>query len=940
MINYKETLNLPKTSFKMKANLAQREINILKHWDDIDVYKKLRDLRRGKQKFILHDGPPYANGDIHLGHAINKTLKDFVIKSQSLNGYDAPYVPGWDCHGLPISIKVEQKIEKSGKKVTPFKFREACRKYALSQVNIQKKSFKRLGVFGDWNNPYLTMDAQYESAIIRSLAKIIDNGHLHRGFKPVYWCSKCRSALAEAEVEYKEKKSHAIDVRFYVVNEKKFLSHCKIIKKSTGKLSVPIWTTTPWTLPANKAVALNKKFEYVIVFCNTDIGVERLLVAQNLLESVMERYGVTDYEIVANCRGSDLEHLKLHHPFDKRTVPIILGDHVTLDAGTGAVHTAPGHGQDDYVAGIKYKLEVESPVDERGCFLSNAPFFAGKYVLNANEDVVSLLKARGMLLNLEIINHSYPHCWRHKSPLIFRATAQWFISMDNMHLREDALKEITKIEWIPSWGETRIANMVSSRPDWCISRQRTWGVPIAMFVNKKTGIPHPKNVELMEKVAVLVEKSGFEAWHLLDPKKLLGDEADKYEKVMDILDVWFESGASFACVLKPRFDLSSPADIYLEGSDQYRGWFQASLMVGCSMNEGAPFKQVLSHGFTVDKHGHKMSKSLGNVVPPEDIINKFGADVLRLWIASIDYTNDIVMSYDVMKNTVDIYRKIRNTSRFLLGNLNGFDPEQHIVEIDEMLVFDRWIVCQTRKLQEQLIEDYDAYRFHKIFQKIHHFCSIELGSFYLDVIKDRQYTMKTNSHGRRSAQTAMYHVVEALTRWISPALSFTADEIWQHIPGKREDSVFLTTWYTKIEKAKDNGKFDSLFWQKIIKVHDTVNHHIESLRKDGLLGSSLEAEVVLYADDGLKTLLDKLSDELRFVLITSSAKVKRLNEVSTNAVNTNIDGLMLDIGVSKYPKCIRCWHRRPEIGENEQHPDICGRCIDNVVGDGEVRLFC
>ncbi|MBN1683963.1 MAG: isoleucine--tRNA ligase [Gammaproteobacteria bacterium] len=939
MTDYKNTLNLPKTAFKMKANLAEREPNMLKRWKEQDIYNHLRKLRKGKQKFILHLGPPYANGDIHMGHAITTVLKDIVVKSQSMNGYDAPLVPGWDCHGLPIAIKVEEKIGKEGEKVSPAEFRKACREYATKQIHIQRESFKRLGIFADWDHPYLTMDPKYEADIIRALAKVIENGHLQRGVKPVYWCSDCASALAEAEIEYRDKKSPTIDVRFYVVHEKDFLNRCKIKKASKGKLSVPIWTTTPWTLPANRAVALNPKFDYVIVAGQTEKGDERFLIARDLLEPVMQRYGIAHYEIVAECQGKDLEHLELHHPFYDRKVPIILADHVTLDAGTGAVHTAPGHGQEDYVVGVQYGLEIDSPLDDDGCFVKGTPIFEGKYVFDANDDVIALLKDKEVLIHHEVIEHSYPHCWRHKTPVIFRATSQWFISMDHMHLREDALAQIAKTEWIPAWGESRITSMVANRPDWCISRQRTWGVPIAIFVHQETGELHPRNLELMEEAAKRVEKAGIEAWYQLDPVELLGDEAKDYQKVTDIVDVWFESGASFACVLMARPELQFPANIYLEGSDQHRGWFQTSLLIGCAMNVGAPFRQVLTHGFTVDEHGHKMSKSLGNVIPPSDITNTLGADVLRLWVASVDYTTDIAVSETIFAHLSDVYRRIRNTARFLLGNLEGFEPDRHEVSFKNMLALDCWLVDRARYLQEQIMKAYDTYQFHQVFQMIHHFCTIELGSFYLDVIKDRQYTMQTDSLGRRSAQTAMFYVLEALVRWIAPVLSFTADEIWEYMPGKRGQSVFLETWYAPVEAMKEQGNMNQEFWAKVIQVRDEVNREIEKLRAQGALGSSLEAEVTLYAAPSLKALLDQLGDELRFVLITSAAQVKSLASAQKDAVQTTLEDLKIAVVVSKEPKCIRCWHRREDVGKNADHPEICARCVQNVEEGGEKRQF-
>ncbi|MBE9562617.1 MAG: isoleucine--tRNA ligase, partial [Proteobacteria bacterium] len=674
MSNYKDTLNLPKTNFPMRGNLAKREPEFLKNWDII--YQQLREQRKEAKKFILHDGPPYANGNIHIGHAVNKILKDIIVKAKTLDGFDAPYVPGWDCHGLPIELEVEKQLGKAGHNVNASEFRQACRDYANQQVDKQREDFKRLGVIGDWDNPYLTMNYQTEADIIRALGQIIQAGHVHSGFKPVHWCSDCGSALAEAEVEYEDKKSTAIDVRFTAIDEEALLACCHHAPSSgSGPISVVIWTTTPWTLPANQAVAVHPELEYSVVQCEDgQYGTERLVIAEALLKDTMLRYGIEHYHVVAYCQGKDLENLQLQHPFYDRQVPIILGEHVTTEAGTGAVHTAPGHGQDDYVVGSRYNLPIDNPVDDKGVFLPNTQLFAGLHVFDANAKVVEVLKVKSKLVHEHRVLHSYPHCWRHKTPIIFRATPQWFISMDKKELRQQSLAAIKTVKWIPEWGEQRIEGMIVNRPDWCISRQRNWGVPIALFVHKITGILHPRTTELIEAVAQLVEKDGVNAWFELESEKLLGEEVDEYQKVTDTLDVWFDSGVTHSTVLETNANLTRPADLYLEGSDQYRGWFNSSLMTSIAMDGKTPYKAVLTHGFAVDAKGRKMSKSMGNVIAPQKVIKTLGADIIRLWVAATDYKGEISVSDEILKRISDGYRRLRNTSRFLLANLNGFDP--------------------------------------------------------------------------------------------------------------------------------------------------------------------------------------------------------------------------------------------------------------------------
>ncbi len=937
MSDYKHTLNLPETAFPMRGDLAKREPEMLKNWYKQDLYGAIRKAKAGKKSFILHDGPPYANGSIHIGHSVNKILKDIIIKSKGLSGFDSPYIPGWDCHGLPIELKVEGMVGKPGEKVSAAEFREECRKYAKTQVEAQKADFIRLGVLGDWEHPYLTMDFNTEANIIRSLGKIIANGHLHKGSKPVHWCTDCGSALAEAEVEYYDKKSPAIDVRFRAEDE--VLVAGKFAAAGEGPLSVVIWTTTPWTLPANRGVALHPELDYVLVQVNGEQP-ERLVLGAALYESVLARAKITDFTILGRCVGADLELLRFHHPFYDFTVPVVLGDHVTTDSGTGAVHTAPGHGQEDFVVGNKYNLEVANPVAGNGTYLADTPLFAGQHVFKANDKVVDVLRERGALLHHESYLHSYPHCWRHKTPIIFRATPQWFISMEQAGLRQKALSEIKGVRWIPDWGQNRIEAMVENRPDWCISRQRTWGVPIALFVHKETQQLHPRALELMEEVAKRVEQKGIQAWWDLDPAELLGAEAADYDKVPDTLDVWFDSGSTHASVVdvRPEFNGHS-ADMYLEGSDQHRGWFMSSLMIGVAMKHQAPYRQVLTHGFTVDGSGRKMSKSLGNVVSPQDVMNKLGADILRLWVASTDYTGEMTVSDEILKRSADAYRRIRNTARFFLANLNGFNPAVDMVQPEEMVVLDRWAVGRAKAVQEEIIAAYENYDFHIVTQKLMQFCSVEMGSFYLDIIKDRQYTAKADSIARRSCQTALFHIVEAMVRWMAPIMSFTAEEIWQLLPGQRDQFVMTDEWYTGLFGLQQGEALDDAYWAQLLAVRAEVNKALEVARNDKLIGSSLQAEVTLFANAELADKLNLLADELRFVLLTSKAVVLVADSQPEGALVTDVAGLWLQVAASGATKCERCWHHVEDVGSHEGHGDICGRCVTNVAGAGEVRRF-
>lgn len=940
MSDYKQTLNLPDTAFPMRGNLANREPQMLNKWYEADLYSKIRQAKAGKKPFILHDGPPYANGNIHIGHAVNKILKDIIIKSKTLADFDAPYIPGWDCHGLPIELVVEKKVGKPGKKVSVAEFRQKCREYAAKQVEGQKADFKRLGILGTWDKPYLTMDFDTEANIIRGLAKIIDNGHLHQGFKPVHWCTDCGSALAEAEVEYQDKTSPAIDVKFEVADAADALNRFGVSSEhqGEGKLSVVIWTTTPWTLPANRAVAVRGNLEYVLVQAEKEGRKERFILTADLMSQAMDRFGMESHHALAHIKGEALEKLSLHHPFYDFQVPVILGDHVTTDSGTGCVHTAPGHGVDDFVVGKQYDLEVANPVGGNGVYLPDTPLFAGQHVFKANDAVIETLKANDALAHHHAYEHSYPHCWRHKTPIIFRATPQWFVSMDQNKLRADSLEEIKKTQWLPEWGESRIEKMVEGRPDWCISRQRTWGVPIALFVHKDTSELHPQSVALMEEVAKRVEKEGIQAWFDLDAAELIGDDAGEFVKVQDTLDVWFDSGVTHYSVVDSREDIPAAADLYLEGSDQHRGWFMSSLMSSVAMKGHAPYQQVLTHGFTVDGQGRKMSKSIGNVVSPQDVVNKLGADILRLWVASTNYTAEMTVSDEILKRSADAYRRIRNTSRFLLANINGFEPAEHLVANSDMVALDRWMVSRAAELQQEIAEAYDKYEFHSVVQKIMNFCTNELGSFYLDVIKDRQYTAKTDSNARRSCQTALYHIAEAMTRWMAPIMSFTAQEIWELLPGERSEFVFTGVWYEKLELAAD-GEFGNDFWHQVLDVRNAVNKSLEQARKDDILGATLEAELTLHATPELAKTLLRLEDELRFALITSKAQVVEVESQPEGTTQTDIEGLWLTVTRSESAKCDRCWHHREDVGQVEAHPELCGRCVTNVDGDGEVRHY-
>ena len=932
MTDYKETLNLPGTSFPMKANLPQREPDLLDLWNKSDLYKKIRKQQAGKEKFLLLDGPPYANGNIHIGHAVNKVLKDMVIKSKTLSDYDAPYIPGWDCHGLPIEHQVEKKKGKVGSKINANDFREACKEYAEKQVKQQKEDFIRLGILGQWDHPYLTSDKKYEAEQIRAFSRIIDNGYLEYGFKPVHWCLDCKSALAEAEVEYQDKDSISIDALFVVSDRSSFMDKALIdLTNKEADIAIPIWTTTPWTLPANEAVVLGEEIKYSLVETELNNKAIYLLMADNLIESVCNRYDLQQWKKRDSIDPNLIKEEFLKHPFYDKQVPLLIGDYVTTDSGTGAVHTAPAHGHDDFMMGKKFDLPLESPVSAYGVYEEETEFFSGQHISKVDELIIEKLEENKTLANSQKFKHSYPHCWRHKTPLIFRATRQWFIAMERENFRENCLNAIKEVEWFPSWGEERIEGMVSGRPDWCISRQRYWGVPIPLFVHKETNELHPETNNLLKLIADRIEKEGINAWFDTDASEFINDDANEYIKSSDTMDVWMDSGLAHHAV-DVNFDCIEPiADLYLEGSDQHRGWFQSSLLTSVAMNARAPYKQVLTHGFTVDESGKKMSKSEGNVIAPQAVINNLGADILRLWAASTDYSKEMNISDQILKRNSDAYRRIRNTARFLLSNLSDFCPDKEMVEHEDLLLLDQWVLNRLIEIDEGIKKDYNNYAFHRVAQTLHNFCVVDMGGFYLDVIKDRLYTMQKDSLGRKSAQTVLYYISELLVRWISPILSYTSEEIWKILPGKREESIFLTQWY---ELSKIDIKSE---WKKIQDINEAVSKSLEISRDQNVIGSSLDAELTLYLDQEIEDLLKPFSNELHFLFITSSVKLKKLSEAPMDA--TKGAGFAAMVKSVDQNKCNRCWHKNTTVGKSNTHPELCSRCEINISEDGESRIY-
>ena len=952
--DYKNTINLPRTDFAMKADLARREPAMLADWEAQCRYHVIQEKTAGRDRvFVLHDGPPYANGAIHLGHALNKILKDIVVKSKLLAGYRSPYVPGWDCHGLPIEIAVEKQVGKVGQKVDAATFRQKCRDYATKQIDLQRIDFKRLGVLGDWENPYRTMDAHFEADMLRALARIYANGHITRGFKPVHWCFDCGSALAEAEIEYQDKTSPAIDVVYDARDPVALAARFGVDIEAGAAVAVPIWTTTPWTLPASLAVSLGPDLDYVLVEGPSRNGRRVLLVlAESLASRALARYGIESPVVLGRAKGRALDGVLLGHPFyPEREIPVLVGEHVSAEDGTGAVHTAPGHGAEDFAICQQYGLiesyppAVLNPVGGNGVYLPGTSLVEGQYIWKANDFIIGLLRDNGHLLALASLQHSYPHCWRHKTPVAFRATPQWFISMEKQALRETALAAIRDVRWIPAWGEERITSMIAGRPDWCISRQRTWGVPIALFVDRETQSPHPRSLELFERIAEHVERGSIDAWYALDARELLGDEAARYEKVTDVLDVWFDSGVTHFCVVAARPELrgegaSEYKVMYLEGSDQHRGWFHSSLLTASAMYGRAPYDEVLTHGFTVDEHGRKMSKSLGNGIEPQDVMKEYGADILRLWVASTDYRNEMSMSKEILKRVADAYRRIRNTCRFLLGNLDGFDPARHLVPVEACIALDQWAVQQALDAQEAIIAAYGRYDFPEIVQRVQNFCTNELGALYLDITKDRLYTMPTDSHGRRSAQSAMFHILEVMVRWIAPILSFTAEEVWQHMPGTRDESVLFETWYDGLAATQATPE-RRRWWADLLAIRAAGAKALEAMRTAGTIGASLDARIELYLDPVTRERYAAVADELRFFFITSDLGIADAGARPADALRIELDGCgaWLVARPSTAAKCVRCWHHREDVGTVEGHPELCGRCAGNVTGADETRRW-
>ncbi len=943
----KYTLNLPETSFPMRGDLAKREPAWLKSWQERKVYERIRAKRKGAPSFILHDGPPYANGDIHIGHAVNKILKDIIIKAKTMDGFDAPYVPGWDCHGLPIELVVEKN---HGKNIDPAKFRELCRAYAAEQVEKQKKDFIRLGVLGDWDHPYLTMAFNTEADIMRALGEIYQNGYLYQGSKPVHWCVDCGSALAEAEVEYEDVNSPAIDVGFKVVDSAA-LSNASATTVTSDAYAV-IWTTTPWTLPANQAVSVNAELTYDLI--QTSKGL--LILARDLAEKTLARYAEEQSSVIASCKGEALLGLLLQHPFDNRQVPVITGDHVTTEAGTGLVHTAAAHGNDDWLV-MRAHFPQEKPrvlMGGDGKFFDSALVelaeIRGLSRQEANKIILLTLQTNGVLLASARLNHSFPHCWRHKTPLMQLATHQWFIGMnavghDGKALREHANAAVDATQFFPSWGRARLEAMIKNRPDWCVSRQRNWGVPMPFFVHKERGEPHPETARLLEIVCKQVEQQGIEAWFSLDGAAFLAQHApagaEQYKKVTDTLDVWFDSGATHYAVVRsaqhPSLSAAANvreaahqpvADLYLEGSDQHRGWFQSSLLTGCAIDGNAPYKALLTHGFVVDGAGHKMSKSKGNVVAPQKVMDTYGADILRLWVASTDYSGELTISDEILKRVADGYRRIRNTLRFLLSNLADFDASKDLLPVEQWLEIDRYALHLTQQLQAGILADYDKYEFHLAVQKFVGFCSEDLGGFYLDILKDRLYTSGETSQARRAAQSALHHITHAMMRLMAPILSFTADEIWQTLGLDTVATVFEETWYDLPAHGLTETQLQH--WQTMIALRTQAAKEIELLRGEGKVGASLQAELEFHVTAEAFEALNSLQDDLRFVMITSSATTYKVADVAAQKIL---------VKPSAHAKCERCWHYRADVGSDAAHPTICGRCVSNLFGSGEVRKY-
>jgi len=934
MADYKNTLNLPDTKFPMRGDLAKREPLMLKSWQERKFYQRIRDARRGAPRFVLHDGPPYANGDIHIGHAVNKILKDIIVKSRTLSGFDAPYVPGWDCHGMPIEVQIEKE---HGKNLPTKETQRLCRDYATEQVARQKKDFIRLGVLGDWDNPYLTMAYQNEADEIRALGLLLKKGYVYRGLKPVNWCFDCGSALAEAEVEYEDRKDIAIDVGFPFAEPEK-------VAKAFGLARLPdqtgyavIWTTTPWTLPGNQALNVHPDYTYNLV--QTERGL--LILAADLREACLARYQLARREVLGECKGKALEGIRFRHPFYDRLSPAYLGDYVTLDTGTGIVHSAPAYGVEDFVSCRRYGMKDEdilTPVMGDGKYVSTLPLFGGEMIWKANPKIVKTLEEKGALFAADYNHvHSYMHCWRHKTPIILRATVQWFAGMDEVpgyngvkpteSLRATALRGVEMTQFYPDWGQARLRGMIANRPDWTLSRQRQWGVPMPFFIHKETGALHPRALDLLEQVAKRVEQAGIEAWQSVEVEELLGTDAPHYQKVKDTLDVWFDSGSTHRTVLRGshKDQTGFPADLYLEGSDQHRGWFHSSLLVSCMTDGAPPYRALLTHGFVVDGEGRKMSKSKGNVVAPQQVADELGADILRLWVAATDYSSELSISKEILKRVVESYRRVRNTLRFLLANLADFDPARHQLPVAEWLEIDRYALELVRDLQEKSKGEFERYEFHLVMKRFVGFCSEDLGGFYLDILKDRLYTTPEDSKSRRSAQNALWHITNSLLRLMAPVLSFTAEEAWEVFNQHPERSIFEEEWHALPASRLDQSAIDS--WEDIRQAREIANKKIEEKRAQGLIGSSLQAELDIQASDKPYESLTRLGDDLRFVFITSRATVHHREG----------GGLGVDVTQSPHKKCERCWHYRADVGRDPAHPALCGRCVSNLFGPGEAR---
>ncbi|MDI3327449.1 MAG: isoleucine--tRNA ligase [Alicyclobacillaceae bacterium] len=919
-MDYSHTLNLPKTDFPMRGNLPKREPEIQRRWEELHLYQRVREKRRGRPKFVLHDGPPYANGDIHVGHALNKILKDIIVKFKSMDGFDAPYVPGWDTHGLPIEHAIIKSRNLNRHEIDVLEFREMCRQYALEFINRQREQFKRLGVRGDWENPYVTFDPAYEAAQVRVFGEMAKKGYIYKGLKPVYWCPSCETALAEAEIEYRDKVSPSMYVKFPVVDA-----------KGTGSAegaSVLIWTTTPWTLPANQAVAVGPGISYVLA----EVGSERWITAKERLKAVLEEAGLdpAGVRILQAFAGTELEGWVLRHPFyADRRVPVVLGDHVTLEAGTGAVHTAPGHGMEDYAVGLKYGLAIVAPVDDRGRFTEQAPPFEGQFYADANPAIADLLRREGALAAEGEIVHQYPHCWRCKNPVIFRATEQWFASIDQF--RSELLEEIERVNWIPTWGKQRIHNMIADRQDWCISRQRVWGVPIPIFYCESCGetIIDDRTIEY---VADLFAREGSQSWFareaadLLPPGYRCRCGGDRFRKETDIMDVWFDSGSSHMAVLEQRPELHWPADLYLEGSDQHRGWFNSSLSTAVAVKGRAPYRAVLTHGFLLDGEGRKMSKSLGNVVDPLDVMQRLGADILRLWVASVDYRSDVRVSEAILAQVAEVYRKIRNTFRFLLGNLYDFDPAQHRLPVEQLTEFDRWALDQLQRLIERTTEAYRNYEFHIVYHAVHNFCTVQMSAFYLDVLKDRLYCSRADDPLRRSAQTALYEILVTLAKLVAPIISHTADEVWSYIPGVREPSVQLADWPAVRPEYKDDALARK--WERILALRYEVAKGLEAARQQKVIGTGLGAAVELWPSPEARAILSETPD-LAQILIVSQVTVHGEGETPPEDA-LQFEGIAVRVSPAPGTKCERCWMVLPTVGGDPSHPDLCPRCVEVV----------